>query len=213
MRLVSCYNLIVQEIVYKIGDSLYLNITNRCTNQCSFCIRNKSRLFNQKHHLWLENEPSAEEILKAIGNPSRFKQIVFCGYGEPLIRLEIVKAVASALKSECPETKIRIDTNGHANLFWGRNILPELKGLIDSLSISLDTESAELYEKICHPLFGKISYGAILEFIKAAKQSIPEVEISVVDLPAVDKEKAKRIAKELGVHFRTRPYYENSYVK
>jgi TatD DNase family protein len=125
----------------------------------------------------------------------------------------MVKAVASALKSEYPGTKIRIDTNGHANLFWGRNVLPELKGLINSISISLDTENAELYEKLCHPLFGKYSYSAILEFIKAAKQSIPEVEISVVDLPAVDKEKAKGIAEELGVGFRTRPYYENTYVR
>jgi len=203
----------MQEIVYKIKDSLYLNITNRCTNQCSFCIRYKSRLFNQKHHLWLEHEPTDIEILKAIGDPLKYKQIVFCGYGEPMIRLETVKAVAASLKSEYPETRIRIDTNGHANLFWGRNVLPELKGLIDSISISLDTENEEQYEKICHPLFGIKSYVAILDFIKTAKQVIPEVEVSVVDIPSVDKGKAKNIAKELGVNFRLRPYYENTYVR
>ncbi|MFH1683532.1 MAG: radical SAM protein, partial [Candidatus Margulisiibacteriota bacterium] len=107
----------MQDISYKVGDSLYLNITNRCTNECSFCIRNLARRFNQKYQLWLDHEPSAEEILEAIGDPTKYKQIVFCGYGEPLIRLDIVKAVAAELKSKIQKSKskqgiiIRIDTN------------------------------------------------------------------------------------------------------
>jgi len=113
----------MHSIAYPIGDSLYLNITNRCTNQCDFCIRYKSRLFNQKYPLWLEKEPSVEEIMEAIGDPSKYKQIVFAGYGEPLIRLDTVKEVSQKLKTgngQNGQLEIRIDTNGHANLFWGR---------------------------------------------------------------------------------------------
>lgn len=203
----------MQGIVYPIGDSLYLNITNRCTNQCQFCIRYKSRLFNRKHPLWLEREPTEEEILEAIGDPSRYKQIVFCGYGEPLIRLEIVKNIASRLKTGDPRLATRLDTNGQANLFWGRNILPELKGLIDYISISLDAENKEAYERLCLPAFGEKTYAAIIEFIKEAKKYIPVVEATVVDLPVIDKEACKKIADQLGINFRIRPYYEETYIR
>ncbi|OGC23003.1 radical SAM protein [candidate division WOR-1 bacterium RIFOXYB2_FULL_42_35] len=213
-------------ISYPIGDSLYINVTNRCTNHCYFCIRYKTKQFNQEHELWLEKEPTVEEVLEAIGDPSKYEQIVFCGYGEPLIRLDIVKAVAKRMKSKIPSSKIktnsksqaqnpkiRLDTNGQANLFWGRNVLPELKDLIDIISISLDAENAELYQKICQSKYNEEAYAAVLDFIKEAKKYIPEVIASVVDLPEVDKEACRRIAEELGVKFRVRPYYEETYVK
>ena len=201
----------MQDIVYPIKDSLYLNITNRCTNECSFCIRNKTKQFNKKYALWLEHEPSAAEIIQAIGDPKKYKQVVFCGYGEPLIRLAVVKKVAKALKKQ--KAKVRIDTNGQANLFWGKNIVPELKGLIDLISISLDAENAEVYNNICRSLYGPKAYQAVMAFIKESKKSIPEVEISVVDLPVVDKKACKKIAEELGVNFRVRSYYEETYVR
>ncbi len=206
-------------ITYQVGDSLYLNITNRCTNQCPFCIRYKNREFNQKYLLWLEKEPTAEQLISEIGDISKYKQIVFCGYGEPTIRLDVIKDVAGKLKSEMrnpkSETnpKIRIDTNGHGNLFWGKNILPELKGLIDYVSVSLNAPDAETYDKLCKSLYGRAAFPAVLDFIKEAKKYIPEVEASVVDLPAVDKEKARALAAELGVKFRIRPYYEENYVR
>lgn len=211
-------------IAYTVENSLYLNLTNRCTNECPFCIRNLSRHFNQKYNLWLDHEPSAEEVLAAIGDPSQHKQIVFCGYGEPTIRLDTIIAVATELKSK-PQTSnlktkeksqipiIRLDTNGHGNLFWGRNILPELKGLIDSISISLNAENAEVYQKICRPLGGVKAYQAVIDFIKEAKIYIPYVEATIVDLPTVDKAACQKIASELGVSFRVRPYYEDTYVR
>lgn len=202
-------------ITYQVGDSLYLNITNRCTNQCPFCIRYKSREFNQKHLLWLDKEPTAEALLAEIGDFSKFKQIVFCGYGEPTIRLDVIKAVASQIKSkvQSPKSIIRLDTNGHGNLFWGKNILPELKGLIDYVSVSLNAPDAETYDKVCKSLYGEAAFPAVLDFIKEAKKYIPEVEASVVDLPSVDKEKARELAASLGVKFRVRPYYEETYVR
>jgi len=202
-------------ITYQIGDSLYLNITNRCTNECTFCVRYKTRIFNGKYPLWLDREPTTEEILKAIGDPKRYKEIVFCGYGEPLIRLETVKEVARKIKGHeswvLGHGSIRIDTNGEANLFYQRNILPEIKGLIDSISISLNAENAEVYDKLCRSIYGKKAFDAIIEFIKESKKHIPEVEITVVDLPKIDKKACEKIAKDLGVKFRVRPYYEEKY--
>ncbi|MFC1637696.1 TatD family nuclease-associated radical SAM protein, partial [Candidatus Margulisiibacteriota bacterium] len=196
---------------YPVGDSLYLNITNRCTNQCQFCIRYKTRQFNKKYELWMDHEPSADEVIKAIGDPTKYKQIVFCGYGEPLLRLETVKTVAKELKMK--KVKIRIDTNGHANLFWGRNILPELKGLIDIMSISLDAENAKVYGQICASFYGEKAYPAVIDFIKEAKKYIPEVEATVVDLPVIDQKACQKIAEDLGVEFRVRSYYEETYVR
>lgn len=194
------------KLAYPIRDSLYLNITNRCTNRCAFCA--KFRSYTVKgHYLELSHEPDFNEVIEAIGDPSRYKEVVFCGYGEPLIRLDIVKEVAKWLKSR--GLKVRINTDGLANLVHGRNILPELKGLVDSISVSLNAESAERYVKICRPPQGKAAYEAVKAFIKEAKSYIPEVQASVVALPGVPVERCREIAeKELGVKFRAREYNE-----
>jgi len=187
-------------ITYKIRQSLYLNITNRCTNRCSFCIRYHSD-FVKGHMLRLRQEPSPEEIKSQIGDPKRYKEVVFCGYGEPLIRLDLVKDVASWVKSK--GGRVRINTNGHGNLIHGRNILPELQGLVDAISVSLDAHDEETYERLCAPAF-RGAFRAVLEFIKEAKRYIPDVEVSVVDIEGVDIKKCKEIADSLGVRLRVR---------
>ena len=194
------------KLAYPIRDSLYLNITNRCTNQCAFCA--KFRSYTVKgHYLELSHEPDFNEVIAAIGDPSRYKEVVFCGYGEPLIRLDLVKEVAKWLKSK--GLKVRINTDGLANLVHGRNILPELKGLVDSISVSLNAESAERYVKICRPPQGEAAYDAVKAFIKEAKNYIPDIQASIVALPGVPVERCREIAeKELGVKFRAREYNE-----
>ncbi|HTY13974.1 MAG TPA: TatD family nuclease-associated radical SAM protein [Candidatus Omnitrophota bacterium] len=203
----------MQDIAYRLDNHLYLNITNRCTNACVFCIRYKSRNFHHKYKLWLEAEPSFEEIMLAIGDPCQYTEIVFCGYGEPLIRLETVKQVAEAVK-KAGKVRVRVDTNGHANLFYDRNVLPELKGLVDFMSISLNAQDEAVYDSICNSFFGKAAFGAVIDFIKEAKKYIPTVEATVVGLPnMIDVDKAKKIADDLGVPFRVRTYYEEEYVR
>jgi TatD DNase family protein len=192
------------KITYKIRNSLYINITNRCTNECSFCAR-VTNPYVQGYNLKIENEPSAEDILKEIGEPLRYDEIVFCGYGEPTLRLALIKEVSKRVKEM--GGKIRLDTNGHGNLINKRNILPELKGLVDSVSISLNAENSEKYNKICHPAFKNGAYEAVKEFIKEAKGYIPEVTATIVDVPEADEAECRRIAeKELGVKFRVRRY-------
>src|SRR4030043_146177 len=188
------------EIVYKIRDNLYLNITNRCTNECSFCIRFHSD-YVKGHNLRLSEEPTEEELKDAIGDPSQYREVVFCGYGEPLLRIDLVKSVAAWIKQN--KGRVRINTNGHGNLIHGRNILPELKGIVDSISISLDAHDEETYNKKCRPAFQN-AFGEIINFIKEAKKFIPEVRITVVTLEGVDVEKCRKIAEDLGVGFRIR---------
>ncbi len=190
------------EIAYMIRDSLYLNITNRCTNKCSFCIKFRTD-FVKGHRLRLMREPTEEEIKDEIGNPSVYKEIVFCGYGEPLIRLDFIKNVSRWIKEN--GGRVRINTNGHANLFHKRNIIPELKGLIDSISISLDAHDETTYNKICKPLY-KNAYNEVISFIKKSKQFIPDVQMTIVDLEEVDVEKCRKIAERLGVKFRIRKF-------
>ena len=108
---------------------------------------------------------------------------------------------------------VRIDTNGHANLIHKRDIIPELKGLIDSISISLNAESKEVYNKMCLPDFEEYAFDAIINFAKEAKKYIPKVELSIVGIPGVDLQKSEKIAKDLGVSFRIRTYYEEDYKK
>lgn len=190
-------------ITYPIRNSLYLNITNRCTAACTFCVRYHTD-FVKGHNLRLKNEPSAEELLTEIADPKRYAEVVFCGYGEPLLRLDVVKAVAAEVKKR--GGKVRIDSNGHANLIYQRNVLPELAGLVDAMSISLNAQNAELYQKIVQPKFGLQTYEAVKDFIREAKKHIPDVSVTVVSLPEVDIEACKRIADELGVKLRVREY-------
>jgi TatD DNase family protein len=189
-------------IAYRIRNNLYLNITNRCTNKCSFCIKFHTD-YVKGHNLRLSEEPTEEELKTAIGDPSQYKEVVFCGYGEPLLRLNLVKSVATWIKQN--NGKVRINTNGHGNLIHGRNILPELKGIVDSISISLDAHDEETYNRICRPAFQN-AFGEILNFIKEAKKFIPEVRITVVALEGVDVEKCRKIAEDLGVEFRVREF-------
>jgi TatD DNase family protein len=190
------------EIAYKIRDSLYLNITNRCTNKCGFCVRYHTS-YVKGHNLRLESEPSAEELIDAIGDPKAYREVVFCGIGEPLLRLDVLKKTSAWVKHN--GGRIRINTNGHGNLIHKRNILPELKGIVDSISVSLDADSSKKYEDICRPAF-KGAFDAVLYFIKEAKKYIPEVKATVVDIPEIDTEKCGAIARELGVQLMVRKF-------
>jgi len=201
----------MSSIAYQIGNSLYLNITNRCTSKCRFCIRYKTKLFNSEHELWLDREPTSGEVIKAIREPKRFKEIVFCGYGEPLTRLDVVKEVSAWIKKN--GGRVRIDTNGSGNLFNKRNIVPELKGLVDTISISLNAQNRKLFQKICHSEFGEPAFDGIIEFAKEAKKYIPNVELTVVGIPEIDVDAARHIADDIGATFRVRTYYEKDYIK
>lgn len=194
------------KIVYPIRNSLYLNLTNRCSNLCTFCAKKASYVV-KGHDLELSREPSAEELVQAVGDPQRYQEIVFCGFGEPLLRLETVKTVAAELKKK--GARVRIDTDGQANLVYGRNTLPELKGLVDAVSVSLNAESPEKYQRLCRSPFGEESFHGILDFIREAKKVIPEVVATIVEMPGVDVEACRRLAEEeLGVKFKRRAYDE-----
>jgi TatD DNase family protein len=188
------------EIAYQIRDSLYLNITNRCTNACSFCVKFRSD-FVKGHRLKLSHEPTEEEITRSIGDPSLYKEIVFCGYGEPLERLDTVKAVARWIKER--GGRVRINTNGHANLIHKRDVLSELKGIVDSISVSLDAHDEATYNRLCKPAY-RNAYPEILRFVRQAKEFIPDVQTTVVELEGVDIEKCRQIAAELDVKLRIR---------
>ena len=195
--------------LYTIDDNLYLNITNKCTNRCVFCIGNFTDTAGNKN-LWLEREPTSQEVIADLSmlDLKMYKEVVFCGFGEPLLRIELVKKISSFIKEKYPEKKIRIDTNGHANLFHGRNIIPELAPYINAISISLNAESREKYNKISRPVF-EDAYDYLLDFIALAKNYIKEVTATVVNLPSVDIEKCREIADELKVNFRVRNFIRN----
>jgi len=132
------------KIVYQIRKSLYLNLTNRCTNNCCFCVRNDTT-YVKGHNLKLSQEPSIEELWQATTaeDPGRYQEVVFCGLGEPTLRLEVIKEIARRLKTR--GIRVRLNTNGQGNLIHARNILPELEGLIDAISVSLNAEDKEKY--------------------------------------------------------------------
>ena len=195
-------------IAYMIRDSLYLNITNRCSNRCSFCP--KFEEFTVKgHELLLSHEPNFAEVMAAVdakAAESTFAEVVFCGYGEPLIRLDLVKEVAAELKRR--GLRVRINTDGQANLVHGRNILPELSGVVDALSVSLNAADPQTYQSLCNTPFGADGFLGVCDFLREAKHHIPQVTASAVALPGLEIAKVRELARTLGVEFREREYAE-----
>ena len=208
----NCYDLFgigsvdqSSKIAYQIRDSLYLNVTNRCTNNCIFCAKFHDFVV-KGHELKLDHEPSVDEIKQAIGDPTRYTEVVFCGYGEPLLRLELIKEIAGWLKQQ--GVAVRINSDGQANLVHKRNILPELEGLVDAISISLNAADSENYQRLCQSAYGASSYQAVKEFLLLAGNYIPEVIATAVSYPGIDIAACEQTAHELGVKFRAREYNE-----
>jgi TatD family-associated radical SAM protein len=193
-------------IAYPLHEALYLNITNRCPNACVFCIRNS--IYGVGYNLWLEREPTVAEILAAIGDLNGCKELVFCGYGEPLMRPEEViavsKAVKASLQAEQRKITIRLNTNGLADLFLGYDILPQLSGLIDSISISLNAHNFKEYLRLTRSKYGEQAFPAVLEFAGRSMYYIPNVILTVVRYPGVDIMSASEIVLRMGAEFRVR---------
>jgi TatD DNase family protein len=195
------------KVSYQIRNSLYLNLTTRCTADCSFCTR-LTKPVVQGYNLKLDREPTADEVWQSIDNCNKYDEIVFCGYGEPTLRLDVIKTVSKKIKAA--GGKVRLNTNGHGNVINKRNILPELKGLVDSISISLNADTEEAYDLIVRPLPGLRNgiYYKVKKFIEEAKKYIPEVQSTIVThQEGVDEEKCEEISKnELDVNYRPRRY-------
>ncbi len=193
-------------IAYPIGEKLYLNITNRCTNSCFFCGILSDATY-KGYNLRLGNEPDAAAILEAVGDPTTYQEVIFSGYGEPTLRLDVVKEVSQELRRRGAR-RIRLVTNGLGSATYGRNILRELHGLIDSVSVSLQAENAEAYEKICKPKEVENPYLSVKEFIRAAKNLFSDVEVTAVHMPGlIDTAATERVVcEELGVQFRKHEY-------
>ena len=192
----------MQTVSYQIGNRLYLNITDRCTLTCRFCPKNTSEPRVHDFDLALTHRPEEEEIIESIGDPSRFEEIVFCGYGEPTLRLKTLLRVASWIKQQ--GGRVRVNTDGLANLVHKRNVLPEMQGLIDALSVSMNAHQESIYNTHCQPALSG-SYGEMLEFLRLAPSYIPEVTATAIDgLAGVDIAACRRLAEQRGVRFRSR---------
>ena len=197
-------------ITYIVEDKLYVNITNKCSNRCEFCIRNNGDGAYGSDSLWLEREPTREEILDSVFSHdlNEFPELVFCGYGEPTYRLDDAIYVAREVKARYKNIKLRINTNGHSDLINGRDTAPEYKGAFDIVSISLNTPTAEKYQTLCHSVYGEASFDALLAFARRVKKFVPTVQLSAVKqaLNSEEIELCKSIASMLGVTLRLRDY-------
>ncbi len=190
------------QLTYVIGDNLYINLNDRCTLECQFCPKTHGIKRVHNYDLTLDHRPETEQIIAEIGDPSRYQQIVFCGFGEPTLRLKALLQIARYVKEHGGST--RINTDGLANLFHKRNVLPEMAPWIDALSVSLNADSAALYQQHCHPQL-EGSYPAMLNFLREAPRYIPDVTATAIDgLAGVDIAACEQIAHSLGVKFRRR---------
>ncbi len=206
-------------LVYSINNeknpsTVYINLTNACTNSCIFCLR------TQKDdvcgcEMWHDDNYTLNDIIEQFKNfESSAKEVVFCGYGEPFLKKDMMKEFCEYLRKNYPQIKIRVNTNGHANAIYKTNVAEEFKGLIDSVSISLNASNKEEYNDICKPKIEN-AYGAMLDFTSSCKKAGMDVSMSVVtgfdNVHSVDVEECEKIAHKLGAKFRNREFITNGY--
>lgn len=200
-------------LVYSLEGKIYINLTNRCTNDCIFCLRkDKDDVCGQE--LWLDSEDfGVNDVVEQLNKFELSKEVVFCGYGEPLLKFEILKEVAKYIKENYPDTKIRINTNGHANYVYKKNIVPELVGLIDEISVSLNGSTSEEYDELSQPKF-EGAYDEVKKFIKCCSDAGIKTDTSIVDGykgRRLDIKKCEAISKDLGAKLRVREWIVNGY--
>ena len=198
-------------IVYRVGRGLYVNLTNRCPCACTFCIRQNGAGVYGSDSLWLEREPTADEVIAAIEEEDRssFDELVFCGYGEPTERLDELLAVARRVRAGFPQLPIRVNTNGLADLIAGGPTAGRFAGLVDALSVSLNAPTAEEYVRLCRPKFGAAAYEALQKFAKEAKAYVPSVTMTVVGTPDMTPDRiaaCREVCDRIGVPLRVRTY-------
>ncbi len=198
-------------ITYNVKNGIYVNMTNRCPCSCTFCLRNNGDSVYGSNSLWLEHEPTVEEVCKSIDewDLSKYSEVVFCGYGEPTERLPELLEVAKYIKSKS-DISIRINTNGLADLIWKEKTASKLEGLIDSVSVSLNATNKDEYLKVVRPKFGIESFDAMLSFTKDCTKYVPNVMMTVVDVVTSKEEQevCRKICESVGAKLRVRPYEE-----
>ncbi|MFV0395253.1 MAG: TatD family nuclease-associated radical SAM protein [Coprobacillaceae bacterium] len=193
-----------------INTSVYINITNRCCCHCTFCLRQTKEMI-ESNSLWLKKEPTTKDVITELQkySISNFKEIVFCGFGEPLTRINEVITIAKYIKEVSPTLPIRVNTNGLSSKTHNQDITPLLEGLIDTISISLNAPTKEEYYKLTQSIYGIDSFDEMLDFTKRCKKYIPTVIMSVVDIIGEDKIKAsQKICDDLHVILKVRPFEE-----
>ena len=201
----------VQTITYRVRDAVYVNLTNRCPCACTFCLRNLSSGVYGSGSLWLKREPTVDEVVASVEawDWTRCRELVFCGYGEPTERLDALLAVAAHMKASHPGVRVRVNTNGLADLIAGAPTAARFAGLVDCLSISLNTDDPETYLRLCRPTFGAAAYPALLVFAEAAARVVPDVVMTVVGSPVTtseEQERCRAICRRLGARLRVRAY-------
>ncbi|MDO6564500.1 TatD family nuclease-associated radical SAM protein [Amphritea sp. 1_MG-2023] len=189
-------------LIYQIDNNLYINLTDRCTLACQFCPKHNGCTDVKGYDLSLEVRPSAEQIIQLIGDPSHYDCIVFCGYGEPTLRLNPLLEIAHWVKENGGTT--RLNTDGLGNLVNKHNILPQLSQCIDALSISLNAQNEAVYIRHCQPALPG-SYDAMLSFVALAPRYINDVSVSAINgLEGVDIDSCRQLAEANGVKFKQR---------
>ena len=196
----------IDTYVYELDGNLYINLTNKCSNRCEFCVR-EGKTSYYGHKLWLKSEPTANQVIELIDGKS-CNQVVFCGFGEPTYKFAEMLEIASTLKSK--GYFIRLNTNGHGSLINGRDITPQMKGVFDSVNVSLNAPDVESYDSVCHPIF-KNAFKELVSFAVKCKNQGINVNFSIVDCIGEDSiKRCQTLADSVGVPLKIRKMIEDS---
>lgn len=197
------------DIIYNLEGGTYFNLTNKCPCNCAFCIRSKGDAVGNAEKLWFDEDPSINDIKKAIDNHdfSTVDEAVFCGYGEPTCVLDNLIETAKYLKKIKPSIRLRLNTNGLSDLINKKPTAKQICESIDVISVSLNNPNNEEYDKITRNIFKGRAFDAMLKFTRECVECGNEVHMTVVDVISEENiEKSRKICEEIGATFVLRSF-------
>lgn len=199
------------ELLYRVGSGLYVNLTNRCSSNCTFCLRHTNDRVGESGSLWLEREPSAQEVIDELAkwDMTAFQELVFCGFGEPTCALDVLLEVAAWAKAHL-SLPIRVNTNGQGSLVAGRDIAADLAKVVDVVSISLNDPDPVRYQELVRSRFGEQAFPAMIDFARRCVEEGIHVVMTTVEttISHEDEERCRDICEEIGAQYRIRPWID-----
>mmetsp|Transcript_15879 Transcript_15879/g.23913 ORF Transcript_15879/g.23913 Transcript_15879/m.23913 type:complete len:218 (+) Transcript_15879:71-724(+) len=205
----------IRGLTYWLRGNLYVSVTNRVNSLSpvvlrgpSFTMPSESGFCKLSYENDTDFEPTSDMIFDAVDQAFEAgkiavssmdsEQVTFAGYGEPLLRAEVICDAATMIKDKRHGVPLRIKTNGLVSSSDASDLALRLRDSgIDKMCISLNSDNPKQHQEIMKPTTDA-KFGDVCSFVIACVEAGLEVECTAVERPDVNISGVRALAMSLG---------------